>query len=117
MAEIKSKIPDPEGGKPNVARQFLLVALLGIAGFLMYKIFSGEDVGSKTSIPKAMQMTYVPSDFKMNLDEQKTLETLSNPQRYKREFDELILNFNTNLVVHVANRMGLNNALRSGSCQ
>jgi hypothetical protein len=114
MPEVNARQPDM---RPNqevgFAKKFLLFALLMTAAFLGYKILKGDEVTN--SIPRAMQVTYVPADFKMNLDEQKTLEILSNPQRYKQEFDELILNFNTNLVVHVSNRMGLNNAYRTAA--
>ena len=113
MSEVQSKRPDSPNKEVGIGKILLLVGLLSVAGVLFYKIFVGDDTVS--SIPKAMQMTYIPSDFKMNLDEQRTLEVLSNPQRYKQEFDDLILNFNTNLVVHVSNRMGLNNQLRTAA--
>lgn len=93
-------------GEVSFIQKFMLFALLCAAGFLLYQAFGGDEKVD-SSIPRAMQVTYVPSDFKMQLDNQKTLEILSNPQRYKNEFDKLILDFNTNLVIHVANRMGL----------
>ena len=114
MSEVNSRQPDM---RPNAevgfGKKLLLFALVLVAAFLGYKIWKGDD--TQSSIPRAMQVTYVPADFKMNLDEQKTLEILSNPQRYKQEFDDLILNFNTNLVVHVSNRMGLNNQYRTAA--
>lgn len=94
-----------EGGVSFI-QKFMLFALICVAGFLLYQAFGGTEE-TTSSIPRAMQVTYVPSDFKMQLDNQKTLEILSNPQRYKNEFDKLILDFNTNLVIHVANRMNL----------
>lgn len=113
MSEVSAKRPDSPNSEVGIGKILVLVGLLSVAGILFYQIFKGENVES--SIPRAMQMTYVPADFKLNLDEQKTLEILSNPQRYKQEFDDLILNFNTNLVVHVSNRMGLNNQLRTAA--
>jgi Protein of unknown function (DUF4230) len=113
MAEVQSRQPDMRPNQVSPIKQLLLFALLSVAAFLGYKIWKGDDATS--SIPRAMQVTYVPADFKMNLDEQKTLEILSNPQRYKQEFDDLILNFNINLVVHVSNRMGLNNQYRTAA--
>ena len=114
MSEIRSRQPDMQpNSEIGFGKKILLFALLCVAGFLAYTIFKGDNVQS--SIPRAMQVTYVPADFRMNLDEQKTLEVLSNPQRFKQEFDELILNFNTNLVVHVSNRMGLNAQLRTAA--
>jgi hypothetical protein len=115
MSEVRGKMPDAPDSGVSTGKKLLLMVLLCVAGVLGYKIMGGEDIGGSSSIPRAMQVTYVPADFKMNLDEGKTLEILSNPQKYKREFDDLILNFNTNLVVHVSNRMGLNNQLRTSA--
>jgi hypothetical protein len=115
MSEVRGKMPDAPDGGVSTGKKLLLLVLLCVAGVLGYKILGGEDIAGSSSIPRAMQVTYVPADFKMNLDEGKTLEILSNPQKYKREFDDLILNFNTNLVVHVSNRMGLNNQLRTAA--
>ncbi len=100
--------PRTEGSEEvSFGKKLILFTLICAAGFLLYKAFDGDSSSTVNSIPRAMQVTYVPADFKMQLDNQKTLEILSNPQRYKNEFDQLILDFNTNLVVHVANRMNL----------
>ncbi len=113
MSEVQIKRPDAPNQEVGFGKILLLIGLVSVAGFLFYKVYVGES--GESSLPRAMQMTYVPADFKMNVDESKTLEILSNPQQYKKEFDELILNFNTNLVVHVSNRMGLNNQLRTAA--
>ena len=113
MSEVQSRRPDAPNPEVGYGKILLLIGLVSVAGLLIYNIYARES--GESSIPRAMQMTYVPTDFKMNLDEQKTLEILSNPQRYKQEFDDLILNFNTNLVVHVSNRMGLTNQLRTAA--
>jgi hypothetical protein len=102
------------GGEVTLGKKIILFSLLCAAGFLLYQAFGGESA-VVSSIPRAMQVTYVPSDFKMQLDNQKTLEILSNPQRYKTEFDKLILDFNTNLVLHVANRMNLSAQLKNAA--
>ncbi len=112
---IPKNRPHTEGAKEvTFGKKLILFTLLCAAGFLLYKAFGGES-DTVSSIPRAMQVTYVPSDFKMQLDNQKTLEILSNPQRYKNEFDQLILDFNTNLVVHVANRMNLSTQQKSAA--
>ena len=117
MAQVQPVSPQGQGdggGNENVSfgKKLLLVALLCLAGFLLYKIF-WQDSDVQNSIPRAMQVTYQQSDFKMNLDERATLEILSNPARYRNEFDELILNFNSGIVSHVCNRMGLNAQLKA----
>lgn len=115
MAVDKNRPPRTEGSEEvTTGKKLMLFLLLCVAGFLLYKAF-GDEGEVVSSIPRAMQVTYVPSDFKMQLDNQKTLEILSNPQRYKDEFDKLILDFNTNLVIHVANRMNLTTQQKSAA--
>lgn len=90
----------------SIGRLVLLLALLAVAGYLVYQAYFGDEVtGNK--IPRAMQLTYKPSDFRPSLDDENTLRILSDPQRYKNDFDQLILNFNSSLLMHVAGRMGL----------
>jgi Protein of unknown function (DUF4230) len=113
---VEAKRPDYGGGEEvSPAKKLLLFGLIVVAGYLLYQAFWADDAVANSSIPRAMQVTYVPSDFKMNLNDAKTLEILSNPQRYKTEFDQLILDFNSNLVVHVCNRMGLSAGLKSAA--
>jgi hypothetical protein len=93
-----------------MGRQFMLLFLIVVAGFLIYRtLFSG---GSLFEDPKQVRLTYVPSDFQPNLDEQSTLLILANPEKYKKEFDDLVYNFNISLLFHVANRMALPDSLK-----
>ncbi len=98
----------------GVGRVAILFFLVGLACFLAYNAFyANSAAGGITSIPKAMQLNYIPADFKINLDDAKTLEILSDPQKYKDEFDRLIYDFNTSLLNHVGNRMGLDAATKA----
>lgn len=98
----------------NIGKFALLVALLSVAGILAYNTFFGGSGGANyTSVPKDMQVNYMPSDFKPNINEDEALMILSNPQRYRKEFDQLIYNFNLSLMLHVANRMGMPENLKS----
>ena len=103
-----------EGGGSIFGKQILLVGLLAAAGFLIYKSFFGGGTGIadffKGSEP--VDVTYVPSDFQPNLDEEATLRILSAPEKYKKEFSDLVYNFNMSLLYHVANRMGLDDSLK-----
>jgi len=103
-----------EGGGSIFGKQILLVGLLAAAGFLIYKSFFGGGTGIadffKGSEP--VDVTYVPSDFQPNLDEEATLRILSAPEKYKKEFNDLVYNFNMSLLYHVANRMGLDDSLK-----
>ena len=98
----------------GVGRVALLFLLTGLACLLGYNAFFADaSSAGVTSIPKAMKLNYMPADFKINLDDAKTLEILSNPQRYKEEFDALIYNFNMALLMHVATRMGLDDQTKA----
>ena len=106
----------PSGGHSRdplaLLKQLMLFALVGVAAYFGYTLYFG-DSSQVSSIPRAMQVTYMPADFKINLDEGAALEILSNPQKYKREFSDLIFQFNTALVTHVCNRMGLDEPTRA----
>jgi len=109
--------PDNPGGGENsgaiFGKQILLVALVCIAGIVVYKTFFGDGALSNLiQDPKAVQLTYVPSDFQPNLNEESTLQILSQPEKYRKEFDDLVYNFNVSLLYHVANRMDLPDTLK-----
>ncbi len=91
----------------NIGKFALLVALISVAAILAYQTFWGSGSSSYSNIPKDMQVNYMPADFKPNINEDEALTILSNPQRYRKEFDQLIYHFNLSLMMHVANRMGL----------
>lgn len=96
-------------------KQLLLLALLCIALAIIYNTFfaSGDGVFSNFLKPaQGVQLTYVPSDFQPNLDEEATLIILSEPDKHQKEFDDLVYNFNLSLLFHVANRMNLPDSLK-----
>ena len=84
---------------------------VGVLGLIAYRYYGGSPVGY-TDIPQEVQVKYVPSDFKTDVDLDNALPILSNPYRYSREFDQLIHDFNLSLVNHVANRMNLSDSLK-----
>lgn len=91
------------------------MALVSVAGVLAYKTFFSGSGGGITNMfqnPQAVQLTYVPSDFQPNLNEEATLQILAQPEKYRKEFDDLVLNFNVSLLYHVANRMNLPDSLK-----
>ena len=110
MNDFQGSQNEARAAKQNASngRLMLLLGLLGVSGFLCYRAFFGDTaVGGETALPRAMQVKYVPSDFKPNLDDENTLRILGDPQRYKDEFDKLIFNFNVALLTHVGTRMDL----------
>ncbi|MBK9337815.1 MAG: DUF4230 domain-containing protein [Lewinellaceae bacterium] len=110
--------PDAPGGGEGsgsvLGKQILLLALVSIAGILVYKTFfaGGGGISDIFQSPKGVQLTYIPSDFQPNLNEEATLQILSQPEKYRKEFDDLVYNFNVSLLYHVANRMNLPDSLK-----
>lgn len=104
--------PSPRGGSV-LAKQMILLALVCIGGILVYRNFFSGSLGDIFSKPKEVSLTYVPSDFQPNLNEETTLRILSQPEQYRKEFDDLVYNFNLSLLYHVANRMALPDSLKS----
>lgn len=111
MSTHQPDAPSPEGGNTIFGKQLLLVALVSIAGILVYNAFFSDGFTLFQS-PKGVQLTYVPADFQPNMDEEATLRVLSNPQMYKKEFSDMVYNFNVALLYHVANRMALPDSLK-----
>ncbi|MFN0016386.1 MAG: DUF4230 domain-containing protein [Saprospiraceae bacterium] len=113
MATNQPDAPGSEGSGNVFGKQILLLALVSIAGVLLFKMCSGEGgISTIFQSPKGVQLTYVPSDFQPNLNEEATLQILSQPEMYRKEFDDLVYNFNVSLLYHVANRMNLPDSLK-----
>lgn len=108
--------PDAHPGSPSpLGSQLVLLALIVVAALVVYNLFMTPDRGRSPGISKSakeIQLNFVPSDFKPNLDEKATLQILTQPQRYRREFNDLVYNTNLSLLYHVANRMGFPDTLR-----
>jgi hypothetical protein len=105
----------PEGGSGGMGKQIILMVLVVAAAILVYKAFfsgGGSFLSNLFQDPKEVKLTYVPSDFNPNLDEEATLRILSQPEAYPREFNDLVYNFNLSLLYHVANRMALPDSLK-----
>ena len=106
--------PPEEDGGGGLGKQLILIALITIAVIVGYKAFFSDGGGFSNffQAPKEVKMTYVPSDFNPNLDEEKTLRILSQPEEHRQEFDRLVYDFNVALLYHVANRMALPDSLK-----
>lgn len=93
-------------------RLLLFITLLSVIGIILFNYYK-NNVQNYQSVPSEMQVTYVPSDFEFELDDENTLAILSNPHRYRREFNDLVYNFNLSLLDHVANRMDIADSLKA----
>jgi hypothetical protein len=105
-------IDDTASSAKNVGRLLVVVLALTLGGILLYRNFSGKIGGGMTNIPQEMTINYLPADFKADIDPDDAIVILSNPQRYKRDFDNLVYNLNMSILKHVANRMGLDDSLK-----
>lgn len=96
------------GAFKSLPKILLFIAIIGMGAFLLFRMYGGENSNSNyTSIPEEYQLTYKPAEFRGEIDDENALAILSNPNRYQREFNELVYDFNMSLLNHVADRMDL----------
>lgn len=90
-------------------RILILVLVLSLAGLGIWW-FLPQRTGSNLSsvrVPKEIQLTYLPAEYQVNINEDDAVQILTNPKRYRREFDQLIYDLNVSILQHVGRRMGL----------
>ena len=102
----------PETKKVGTAQTLIVIAILGILGVLGYRALR-DTPGSFLAGPAEYELQYRPADFNYDIDSETALAILRNPRRYRREFDELVHDINTDILRHVSNRMGLSDSLQS----
>lgn len=102
----------PSSGGIQAGRALVVFLIIALFSIVLYKkVF--KKVADYTFVPKEMQINYLPSDYKINVDEEDALAILSNPHRYRRDFNDLVFKINTSILDHVANRMGLSDSLKT----
>ncbi|MEL7163530.1 MAG: DUF4230 domain-containing protein, partial [Bacteroidota bacterium] len=103
----------PSAHQRGISRvQWVIILLItGIMGVLAYKYYRGGGGGFLAG-PAEYELQYLPAEFRMDLDPETALRILQNPRRYRREFDQVVYDINTDILQHVSNRMGLNDSLR-----
>jgi hypothetical protein len=114
MADQYEEGPAAKAGSSrgtNYTQIAIVVLIAGILGTLAYKSY--QPGGGFLAKPAEYQLQYMPADFKVSIDPEDALRILQNPRRYKREFDALVYDINTDILKHVSNRMGLNDSLRN----
>lgn len=103
------------GKGTSLSRGLLYTLFILICAFLFYNYFKNTNFGKGadyTSVPKEMQIKYIPSEYEFNVDDEVTLAILTNPDRYQREFNDLVYDFNLSMLNHVANRMDLADSIK-----
>ncbi|MDX1943127.1 MAG: DUF4230 domain-containing protein [Saprospiraceae bacterium] len=102
----------PADNRMSIGRLAVALLFLCLIAALFYRYYK-NNFGSYTLIPKELQINYKPSEFDLNVDEEDALAILSNPQRYRREFNQLVYDVNMSIVNHTANRMGLSAEIKA----
>ncbi|MFK7979925.1 MAG: DUF4230 domain-containing protein [Saprospiraceae bacterium] len=123
MAENEYQGPPPIK-KPssiyNIGKKALIISMLAITAMVLLKYYKPSipnPIGGDptiTHIPKELHINYIPAEYNANVDEDDALVILSNPNRYRRDFDQLVYDFNLSLLGHVANRMDLSTEIKAG---
>lgn len=98
--------PSSGSQQRNMLRALLVILLVCIAGVLLFRKFVAPP--GYTNVPKEYQINYVPADYRMPIDEERALSVLSDPNRNRRGFDELVYDVNLSILQHVGRRMNLN---------
>jgi len=93
----------------SIGKLLIYVTFISICAFILYNYFKNS---AAAKIPQDMQINYKPADFNFELNEEDALAILSNPQRYRKEFNELVYNFNLSILHHVADRMDLSDSIK-----
>ncbi len=101
----------PPDNRASTARMIVALLALGFVGILVFRYYK-NNLSGYTVIPKELQINYKDAEFDINIDEEDAVAILSNPQRYRREFNQLVYDMNTSILSHVANRMGLSEEIK-----
>ena len=102
----KEEYPTSSSSPRKLVRLLLLLLALSLIGIIAYrKLISPSGY---TSVPKEYQVKYVPSDFRLPIDEERALNILSDPNRNRSAFNELVYDVNMSILQHVGKRMNLN---------
>jgi hypothetical protein len=102
----------PPDNRASLARMLVAFMALVFVSVLIYRYYQ-NNVSGYTLIPKELQINYKDAEFEINLDDEDALAILANPQRYRREFNQLVYDVNLSILSHVANRMGLNEEIKT----
>jgi len=108
------------GKGTSLSKGLLYVLFISVCGLLFYNWYKNTDFSfggigkgkDYTSVPKEMQIKYKPAQFEFDVDEETTLAIITNPDRYQREFNDLVYSFNLSMLNHVANRMDLPDSIK-----
>lgn len=97
----------------KMGRALILGCLLALAGIIIFRYYKNNPGGGFLSAPKEYQLNYMPADYDLPIDIDDAIAIASNPQRYRREFDQMVFDINVSVLRHVGRRMGLKDSLQT----
>lgn len=95
----------------KIGRILILLCLIGIAVIIVSRYYKSRP-GSFLGAPKEYELNYMPADYEISIDPEDALAIANNPQRYRREFDQMVYDINVGVLRHVSTRMGLTDSLQ-----
>ncbi|MEM1215058.1 MAG: DUF4230 domain-containing protein [Bacteroidota bacterium] len=95
----------------RIGRIIIFVILLAIAFIIVQKYYA-TNPGSTFGAPQEYELNYMPSDYEMDVDLENAVAIANNPQRYRKEFNQLVYDLNVSVLRHVSKRMGLSDSLK-----
>ena len=111
MADNEYQGPPPVK-KPSsiysIGKKALIFTVLSVGAMVLLKYYRPSipnPIGDPTitHIPKELHINYIPAEYDANLNEEDALVILSNPNRYRRDFDKLVYDFNLSLsLIHIS---------------
>lgn len=101
--------------KKNINKfgKILIFALLAALAVVVVSKYYKSKPGSFLGKAKEYELNYMPSDYELTINTDDALAIISNPERYRREFDQLVYDINTSVLEHVSARMGLSDSLKT----
>ncbi len=107
---MRPKLPKAFSKTGEKAKPLLIIgglALFLVASYHWY--FKGDEY---RRVPKDVEIVFRDAEFEPEIDEELSLEILSQPERHRQEFNKLIYDFNTQMLTHVSRRMGLPDSIQ-----
>lgn len=96
----------------KVGRILILILLIAIAVIVVSRHYSSRP-GSFLGAPQEYELNYMPADYELAVDPDDAIAIARNPQRYRREFDQMVYDINVSVLRHVSTRMGLSDSLQN----
>ncbi len=107
--------------RQNVAKygKVAIFLLLAVIAFIVVRRHYQDNpsTGGFLGKPKEYELNYLPADYEMNVNIEDAVAIMNNPQRYRREFNQLVYDINTGILRHVTNRMGLSDSVKTAVLQ